>query len=278
MEWQGEGKTKALEEKNLCQYQFVHTNPAWTGPGLNTGPQSDGPVTNCLSHDMPRNNLVWEKWPDITKEYAALIITITITTTTTTSPPPPSSPSPSPPPPPHHHHHHHHIHSRDSIRTLLPPRHTGWVAVSSTHSYHYHSMGVWSTSHPSHLTPARDQCTHWMGGWVSPSPVWKFRGREKSLAITRIQTPDYPGHSLVIIPTMLRSLPFLEVKNCYSFLSYLLCNKFIFSWYNPNTSLSYMPNYTLIRQILTSTESQFFLNQLFYLWSTWFCTSSTDWH
>jgi hypothetical protein len=77
---------------------------------------------------------------------------------------------------------------------------------------------------------------------------------------------------------MLRSLPFLEVKNCYSFLSYLLCNKFIFSWYNPNTSLSYMPNYTLIRQILTSTESQFFLNQLFYLWSTWFCTSSTDWH
>jgi len=86
-----------------------------------------------------------------------------------------------------------------------------------------------------------------------------FWGRGKSLATTGIQTPDYPAHSLVGIPTMLCLLSFLEVINFYSFLPYLLCDKFIFSWYNLNASLSYVPNYTLIRQFLTCTESQFFI-------------------
>lgn len=64
MEWQGQGKTKALEEKALSQCQFVHTNPIWIGPWLNTGFPSYRPVTNCLSHGMPRNNLLQLKWPD----------------------------------------------------------------------------------------------------------------------------------------------------------------------------------------------------------------------
>jgi len=58
---------------------------------------------------------------------------------------------------------------------------------------------------------------------------------------------------------MLCPLPFLEIIYFSFFLPYLLCDKFIFSWYNLNASLSHTPNYILIRQIITHTESQFFI-------------------
>jgi len=78
IEWQGQEKTKELEEKALSQCQIVHTNPTWIGQWLNTGLPSDRPVTNCLSHGMPRNNLVQLKWPAITEAHAAPIFVIVV--------------------------------------------------------------------------------------------------------------------------------------------------------------------------------------------------------
>jgi len=52
------GKLKRLKKKPCPAANLSTTNPTWTGPGLNTGLQSDRSVTNCLSHGMPRNDLV----------------------------------------------------------------------------------------------------------------------------------------------------------------------------------------------------------------------------
>lgn len=81
-EWQGQGKTKALAGKTLSQYKHVHTNSTRIGPWLNTGLQSDRLVTTYLSHEIPRNNLVRQKWPYITEEHAALTFSIVHTVIT----------------------------------------------------------------------------------------------------------------------------------------------------------------------------------------------------
>jgi len=75
---------------------------------------------------------------------------------------------------------------------------------------------------------------------------------------------------------MLCLLPFLEVIYFYSFLPYLLCDKFIFSWYNLNANLSHVSNYILISQFLTCTESQCFIitSSICYLLGVALCPQS----
>ena len=46
---------------------------------------------------------------------------------------------------------------------------------------------------------------------LTSEPVHMFQ-REKYLAPTRNQTPDFPAHSLVTIPTELTRLPAINIK------------------------------------------------------------------
>ena len=65
------------------------------------------------------------------------------------------------------------------------------------------------SSHPDHYPHERTTVPiEQEGGWT-PGPIWMFWRREKSLAPTRIPTPDHPVHILVTIPnTLLRLLVF----------------------------------------------------------------------
>jgi len=45
------GKQK-YSEKHLSQYHLVHHKSHVDWPGIEPGPHSDRPATNCLSHDM----------------------------------------------------------------------------------------------------------------------------------------------------------------------------------------------------------------------------------
>ena len=50
--------------------------------------------------------------------------------------------------------------------------------------------------------------TQWIGGWECVKACWMLwrRENEKSLAPSWNQTPDHPAHSLVTIPTLIRTI------------------------------------------------------------------------
>ena len=51
--------------------------------------------------------------------------------------------------------------------------------------------------------PRKNPGTQWIGGWVGTRAGRTFWRTEKSLASTKIQTPDHPVHSIVTISTTL---------------------------------------------------------------------------
>jgi hypothetical protein len=64
------------------------------------------------------------------------------------------------------------------------------VEVWLHHSFPRHQMEVSGHHAPAALLPGKEPPgTHWIGGWVGPSPVWTIWRREESPALARNRTP-----------------------------------------------------------------------------------------
>jgi hypothetical protein len=61
VEWNWQGKTEVLGEKNCPIAALSTTNPTWTDPGSNTGLRGERPANNRLSHGtaLPLVFAVW---------------------------------------------------------------------------------------------------------------------------------------------------------------------------------------------------------------------------
>ena len=66
--------------------------------------------------------------------------------------------------------------------------------------------GEWFTLRSSRFTPCTETWCNWARGCEAVEPVCRFCRRGKSLALTEIQTLDYPARSLTAVPIMLKEL------------------------------------------------------------------------
>ena len=78
----------------------------------------------------------------------------------------------------------------------------------------------WVVNFMSHMPCVWDRTSVYLKVWLSPGPIWTFWTKERSLAPSRIQTPDLPAHSPYAVLTMLLWLAMLCVlyitNNCPS--------------------------------------------------------------